>query len=156
MEHADMRQEQNFFTEFLHASTEVDIFVVEEEVFVKAVNTKKERARNGKCRAAHPVDVSESGASPEVCACGEKEMVAQEITKRDVSAGAPWLRHLRFDEELHANNTQGIVAMEQCFHFEEIAREKSRIGIQEHENVSSSVFGAAIDGEAEPAVFIER
>ena len=65
MKYVHAWREDDFLAELFCASAEIDVFVVEKKSFVKAMDLKKERARNDECSTAYPCDRSRLFCIPE-------------------------------------------------------------------------------------------
>jgi len=83
-------------------------------------------------------------------------VISQESQKRNARAGAPWLRHFGFEEEFASDDAQRRVLFKESRDMAHVSGKKSRVGIEENEYISASVFRRAIDGGTEAAVFGER
>lgn len=80
-------------------------------------------------------------------------MIAEYFKEGHWYTSAPTLRCFRFDEEFHADDTEGGVLIEEMCDIAHVPREESCVGIETDEDIASRMFGSAINGGAKSTVF---
>lgn len=104
MKDADIGEEEDFFVKLFHSNAKISIFIVEKKPFIESVDLEKELSRNGEGGAAYPCGPSDCFRFPDRGASRKSSMISKKIGESNVCAGAPWLRHFRFEKELETDN----------------------------------------------------
>lgn len=151
MEDAKRGKDDGFFVECRESRAEIDIFVVQEESFVKSVQLKKERSRKGERRAAYPRNNNRLRCFESVFFDGNK-MIPNESGECYLSTETPRLRRFRFEEQVHTDTSERRIFSEVLDDHLEISGEKSRVRIENNQDFSASAFRRAIYGVAETAI----
>lgn len=150
VKNADSRNDAAFFSEQAYAAAEVDVFIIQKEALVKAVDRKKVGSWNGECRAACPRGRSYSAAP---LFLSGNPMVLQESKERDRVSGAPCLGCFGLNQEFGADDADRRTLREESREPVEISGEKERIGVYEEEDATGGCFGGSIDGKSKSSVF---